>query len=110
MADIFSYWLIDTISLLKSSFLYIFNNSILQAVSKEEIVLDKEKFIEVCPVCGNADLYYEAGGYGGAVYHCKECGYVGAFVIEANEEMIEEIREKYRREKVSESNKSSGRE
>lgn len=55
--------------------------------------------IEVCPVCGSSDVYYEVGGYVGAVYHCKECGYVGAFVIEANEEMIEKIKERYKREK-----------
>ena len=65
--------------------------------------MDKEKLIEVCPVCGNPDVYYEAGGYTGAVYHCKECGYIGAFVIEANEEMIEEIREKYRHQREKES-------
>jgi len=34
----YKYWLVDTISLLKSSFLYIFNNSILQAISKEELL------------------------------------------------------------------------
>jgi uncharacterized Zn finger protein len=69
--------------------------------------MDREKLIEVCPVCGNADLYYEVGGYVGVVYHCKECGYVGAFVIEANEEMIEKIRENYLRGKVIENNKKS---
>ena len=69
--------------------------------------MDREKLIEVCPVCGNADLYYEVGGYAGTVYHCKECGYIGACVIEANEEMIEKIRENYLRGKVIESNKKS---
>ncbi len=69
--------------------------------------MDREKLIEVCPVCGNADLYYEVGGYAGTVYHCKECGYVGAFIIEANEEMIEKIRENYLRGKVIESDKKS---
>ncbi|MDM7918678.1 MAG: hypothetical protein QUS12_05870 [Methanosarcina sp.] len=47
-------------------------------------------------------MYYEVGGYAGAVYHCKECRYVGAFVIEANEEMIEKIKEKYTREREKE--------
>ncbi len=61
--------------------------------------LKKEKLIEVCPVCGNSDLYYEVGGYAGAVYHCKDCGYMGAFVVEGNEEMVEKIRENYKREK-----------
>ncbi|MDD3041738.1 MAG: hypothetical protein PHW56_02155 [Methanosarcinaceae archaeon] len=55
--------------------------------------------VRVCPVCGSSDLYYEAGGYTGKVYHCKGCGYMGAFIVEGNEEMVEEIRAKYKREK-----------
>jgi predicted RNA-binding Zn-ribbon protein involved in translation (DUF1610 family) len=35
-----------------------------------------------CPQCGSADLYYEAGLITGYKYHCKNCGYIGAFVIE----------------------------
>ncbi|AEH61261.1 hypothetical protein Mzhil_1417 [Methanosalsum zhilinae DSM 4017] len=58
-----------------------------------------EKMIKVCPVCGNSDLYYEAGGYMGMVYHCKNCGYIGSLVVEANEEMIKKIKEDYRSEK-----------
>lgn len=69
---------------------------------KEETALNREKLIEVCPACGSADIYYEVGGYAGTVYHCKECGYIGAFVIEANVEMIEKIREKYERERENE--------
>ena len=69
---------------------------------KEETALNREKLIEVCPACGNADIYYEVGGYAGMVYHCKECGYIGAFVIEANVEMIEKIREKNERERENE--------
>lgn len=68
--------------------------------------MDREILIEVCPVCGNGDLYYEVGGYAGTVYHCKECGYVGAFIIEANEEMIEKIKEKYRHERVNQDEKN----
>jgi predicted RNA-binding Zn-ribbon protein involved in translation (DUF1610 family) len=69
---------------------------------KEGFALNREKLIEVCPVCGNTDIYYEVGGYAGTVYHCKECGYIGAFVVEANEEMIEKIKEKYKREREDE--------
>ena len=36
----------------------------------------------VCPQCGSADLYYEAALITGYKYHCKKCGYIGAFVIE----------------------------
>ncbi|MDD4498214.1 MAG: hypothetical protein PHV51_08730 [Methanosarcinaceae archaeon] len=63
------------------------------------IVLTDGKLVRVCPVCGSSDLYYEAGGYTGKVYHCKGCGYMGAFIVEGNEEMVEEIRAKYKREK-----------
>jgi len=55
----------------------------------------KEHLIEVCPVCGSSDIYYEAGGYAGKLYHCKRCGYVGALVVEADSAMIEAIRSEY---------------
>ena len=59
-----------------------------------EDVQSKEKLIEVCPVCGSPELYFEAGGVEG-LYHCKHCGYIGAFVIDANEEMMELIQKEY---------------
>lgn len=55
----------------------------------------KEHLIEVCPVCGSSDIYYEAGGYAGKLYHCKRCGYIGALVVEADSAMIEAIRSEY---------------
>ncbi len=55
-----------------------------------------DELIEVCPICASKDLYYEAGGIEG-LYHCKKCGYIGAFVIDANEKMIELIRDEYER-------------
>ena len=58
-----------------------------------------EKIREVCPVCGSADLYYEAGGYTGKTYHCKNCDYMGALIVEADEEMAEAIREDYAKKK-----------
>ncbi|MGB3906852.1 MAG: transposase [Methanomethylovorans sp.] len=54
----------------------------------------EEELIEVCPICGCAELYYEAGGIEG-LYHCKHCGYIGAFVIDANKEMMELIQKEY---------------
>ncbi|MCS3923347.1 hypothetical protein [Methanosalsum natronophilum] len=54
-----------------------------------------EKMKKVCPVCGSSDLYYEVGGYMGMIYHCKNCDYIGALVVEANQEMIDQIREEY---------------
>ncbi len=45
-----------------------------------------------CPNCGHTELYYEAGMKLGRLYHCKRCGYIGTFVIEANPEMRQVIR------------------
>jgi len=38
----------------------------------------------------------EAGGYTGKVYHCKNCDYMGALIVEADEEMARAIREDYK--------------
>ncbi len=63
---------------------------------------EDEELTEVCPVCGSPDLYYEAGGTEG-LYHCKYCGYIGAFVIDANQKMMKLIRDEYEsKERVSE--------
>ncbi|KUK70265.1 MAG: Uncharacterized protein XD88_0763 [Methanocalculus sp. 52_23] len=40
-----------------------------------------------CPQCGSSDLFQIAGGYLGSEYHCKRCGYRGAFIVESDEEM-----------------------
>ena len=41
-----------------------------------------KKTVLTCPQCGSADLYYENALITGYKYHCKKCGYIGAFVIE----------------------------
>ena len=64
----------------------------------EKMEKRKEKMVEVCPVCGSSEMYLETGGYVGKVYHCKDCNYVGALVVEADDEMIEAIKEEYERE------------
>ena len=56
---------------------------------------------EVCPVCGCSELYLEAGGYTGKIYHCKNCEYIGALLIEADGEMARAIREDYEQKKRS---------
>ncbi len=38
--------------------------------------------ILVCPQCGSTDIFYEAGGITGQVYHCKKCDYIGAVILE----------------------------
>jgi DNA-directed RNA polymerase subunit M/transcription elongation factor TFIIS len=35
-----------------------------------------------CPNCRSLEIYVEAGGMTGNIYHCKKCGYRGAFVLE----------------------------
>ncbi|MCX6652446.1 MAG: hypothetical protein NT137_03720 [Methanomassiliicoccales archaeon] len=44
--------------------------------------------ILICPQCGSTDIFYEAGGITGQVYHCKKCDYIGALILE--QEMDEE--------------------
>ena len=62
--------------------------------------MSEKKLPEICPVCGSSELYYETGGYVGKVYHCKNCGYVGPLVVEADEEMAEAIKEGYEQKKI----------
>jgi hypothetical protein len=66
-------------------------------------------FKEVCPVCGNADLYYEVGGFAGKIYHCKQCDYVGPLVVEADGNMAKAIKGEHGQEwEGSGSSKSKG--
>jgi predicted RNA-binding Zn-ribbon protein involved in translation (DUF1610 family) len=46
------------------------------------VSVKRPKSVLTCPECGSADLYYETGLITGYKYHCKKCGYIGAFVIE----------------------------
>ncbi len=62
-------------------------------------IMNPEKIREVCPVCGSSDLYLEAGGYTGKLYRCKNCDYLGALIVEADEEMARAIRDDYKKEK-----------
>ena len=61
---------------------------------------NQKRFCKICPVCGSSELYLEAaGGYTGKIYHCKNCDYIGALIIEADEEMARAIREDYGQKK-----------
>ena len=40
----------------------------------------------VCPQCNSTDVTYYMGLKTGVQYQCKECGYVGAFIIERDKE------------------------
>jgi len=68
----------------------------------------KEKTTKVCPICGSAKLYYEVGGKIGFVYHCKNCGYIGSLIVEANEEMAQALKNLFleRKALTKEKNKS----
>lgn len=50
----------------------------------------------ICPQCGKSGLYLETGGVMGDIYHCKNCTYIGNFVIEGEEDLMEEIEEGHR--------------
>lgn len=50
----------------------------------------------ICPQCGKTGLYLETGGVMGDIYRCKNCTYIGNFVIEGEEDMMEEIEEGHR--------------
>jgi len=49
-----------------------------------------KKTVLTCPQCGSADMYYENALITGYKYHCKNCGYIGAFVIEKEVKITEE--------------------
>ena len=38
-----------------------------------------------CPSCGSTAVYIIAGGYIGQLYRCKDCGYVGALILECDD-------------------------
>jgi predicted RNA-binding Zn-ribbon protein involved in translation (DUF1610 family) len=44
----------------------------------------------ICPQCGSTDVFYEAGLITGYKYHCKNCHYIGAFIIEKEMEISED--------------------
>lgn len=39
-----------------------------------------------CPSCGSCEIFPIAGGYLGQIFRCKDCGYRGSLVLEAEEE------------------------
>jgi predicted RNA-binding Zn-ribbon protein involved in translation (DUF1610 family) len=40
------------------------------------------KTVLICPQCGSRNVTYWLGLKAGCQYQCKDCGYIGAFVIE----------------------------
>ncbi|WP_301664978.1 hypothetical protein [Methanoculleus frigidifontis] len=39
-----------------------------------------------CPLCRSTDIYWDARGLYATLYHCRQCGYQGAFILERDEE------------------------
>ncbi|AGK62000.1 hypothetical protein Asulf_02036 [Archaeoglobus sulfaticallidus PM70-1] len=56
-----------------------------------------KKFL-VCPVCNSKDVEPDTGGYTGK-YHCKNCGYIGSFILKMDEGEYNELMERERKEK-----------
>ena len=48
------------------------------------------KRILVCPVCKSTEIELDAGGYTGT-YYCKNCGYVGSYILEMTEGEYKEL-------------------
>ncbi len=42
--------------------------------------------VQVCPYCHEAEISLFLGGYGGILYRCGSCEYVGPVVIEMSRE------------------------
>lgn len=43
---------------------------------------DLHKRVLRCPQCGGTNIYYENALITGYKYHCKDCDYMGALIIE----------------------------
>ena len=54
----------------------------LDEMIREEEKKSPAKKVLVCPVCNSTDVEYYIGGELGYQYRCKNCGYVGAFILE----------------------------
>lgn len=48
--------------------------------------------ILICPICGSNEIELDSGGYTGK-YYCRDCGYVGSFIIEMNKSEYEKLKE-----------------
>ncbi len=49
----------------------------------------KKMKVLTCPQCGGYNVYYEAGMTTGAKYHCQDCDYLGALVVEKDISVID---------------------
>ncbi len=54
----------------------------LDEMIREEEKKSPAKKVLVCPECNSTDVVYYVGGELGYQYRCKNCGYIGAFILE----------------------------
>jgi predicted RNA-binding Zn-ribbon protein involved in translation (DUF1610 family) len=52
----------------------------------EEASKETNPTILVCPQCGSTNVTYYMGMKTGVQYQCKDCDYVGAFIIEKDKD------------------------
>lgn len=64
------------------------------------------KRVLVCPVCGSTDVELDTAGITGKFY-CKNCGYVGSFIIEMDENEYEKLKEAGELERFLEKKKAN---
>ncbi len=57
------------------------------------------KKLLVCPECGSTEIELDTGGYTGK-YYCKNCGYVGSYILEMTEGEYKEFLESGRIEHI----------
>jgi len=48
--------------------------------------------LKVCPKCLGTKIDLYLGGYAGKLYHCLDCDYIGAIIIETTYESYEVLR------------------
>lgn len=53
----------------------------IKGMKKSKKDMKKVKMEVTCPDCGSSDLIYEAGLITGYKYRCKNCNYMGVYVI-----------------------------
>lgn len=51
-----------------------------------EMYHNKTGSVLICPDCGSTSITYYMGLKTGLQYQCKDCGYVGSFIIEQDKE------------------------
>ena len=52
----------------------------------EEVSHNRASTVLICPDCGSTNVTYYMGLKTGVQYQCKDCDYVGTFIIEQDKE------------------------